>query len=290
MSRNKAVILTAVMAISGGASFVATRLAATGPRQTGPAGSVTWLGGAPDSVVELEKSFSGQADALIETLLQAQKTLATAIEDPCTPDAAVLAHVETVISAHESLLRRVGEHVAVLRLELPAGQRERLMDLCAETLRGPLIRGGGAGRGFGGGSRMGPRDGSGAGRGYGYGGGGGYGRGRRLGGGLAQSLRLTDEQIRIGQEQDAQFEADSASLRDTLLRERAKLLAAFEDPAATNDEILAQLDKLILAHGQIERRVAAHVLVLRPHLTADQQKWLIGLCRRIEAPPAAGQE
>ncbi len=282
MSRSRAIILTAVIAISGGISFVATRLAATGPRQTGPAGSVTWLSGAPDSVVELEKTFGGQADALIETLLQEQKNLGTAIEDPCTPDAAILARVETVIAAHENLLRQVGEHIAVLRLELPAGQCERLMDLCAETVRGPLIRAGG-------GSRMGPRDGSGAGRGYGRGAGGGYGRGRMLGGGLAQSLRLTDEQIRIGQEQDPGFETDSASLRDTLLSERTKLLGIFENPATTNDDLLAQLDKLILTHSQIERRVASHVLVLRPHLTADQQKWLIGLCRRTQDPPAGTQ-
>ena len=280
MKRNRAIILTAVMIISGGVSFVATRLTATGPQQVEPAGSIPWLSGAPSPVVELEKTFNGQADALINALLQAQRGLATAIEDPCTPDGAILAQVETVIAAHESLLRQVGEHIAVLRLELPAGQRQRLMDLCAETLRGPLIRGGGAGRGFRGGSRMGPRDGSGAGRGYGRGGGGGYGQGRRLGGGLAQSLRLTDEQIRIGQEQDPQFEADSANRRDTLLSERAKLLAVFENPTTTNDDLLGQLDRLILAHSQIERRVAAHVLVLRPYLTADQQKWLIGLCRR----------
>jgi hypothetical protein len=286
MKRNRAIILTAVMTISGGISFVATRLAATGPHQAGPA-AITWLSGAPTSIVELEKGFSGQADALINALLQAQRALATAIEDPCTPDAAILAQVETVIAAHESLLRQIGAHIATLRLELPAGQRQRLMDLCADTVRGPLIRGGGAGRGFGGGSRMGPRDGSGAGRGYGRG---GYGRDRMLGGGLAQSLRLTDEQIRIGQEQDPQFEADSANRRATLLSERAKLLAVFENPTTTNDDLLGQLDKLILAHSQIERRVAAHVLVLRPHLTADQQKWLIGLCRRTQDPPAAGQE
>jgi hypothetical protein len=290
MNRSGAILLTAVVVVSGGVSFVATRLAAVGPQKVERAGSVQWLSVAPSSVVELERSFNEQANALIATLLHEQKNLATAIEDPCTPDAAILAQVETVIGAHESLLRQVGEHIAALRLELPAGQREHLMDLCAQTIRGPLIRAGGGGRGFGGGSRMGPRDGSGAGRGYGYGGGSGYGRGRRLAGGLAQYLRLTDEQIRIGQEQDPEFETDSASLRDALLGERAKLLAIFENPATTNDDLLEQLDKLILTHSQIERRVARHVLILRPHLTADQQKWLIGLCQRAHASPAAGQE
>ncbi len=290
MSRNRAIILTAIMTISGGVSFVATRLAATAPQEAELTRSGRWLNGAPSSVVELDRNFEERASALVETLLQEQKNLAAAIEDPCAPDAAIFAHVETVIGAHESLLRQVGKHIAALRSELPAGQRERLMDLCAEIVRGPLIRGGGGGRGpgYGGGSRMGPRDGSGAGRGYGRGP--GYGRGRMLGGGLAQSLRLTDEQIRIGREQDPQFEADAASLRNTLLAERAKLLDIFENPATTNDSLLRQLDNLISAHSQIERRVAAHVLVLRPHLSAEQQKWLIGLCRCAQDPPVRGQQ
>jgi hypothetical protein len=40
---------------------------------------------------------------------------------------------------------------------------------------------------------------------------------------------------------------------------------------------------LISAHSQIERRIAKHVLVLRPYLTIEQQKWLIGLCRRSQS-------
>ena len=58
--------------------------------------------------MEREKSFSRQADALIATLLQEQKNLATTIEEPCTPDAAILGQVETVIAAYENLLRRIG--------------------------------------------------------------------------------------------------------------------------------------------------------------------------------------
>jgi hypothetical protein len=107
---------------------------------------------------------------------------------------------------------------------------------------------------------------------------------------LAQYLRLTDEQIRLAQQIDPAFESDSESLRDTLLSERATLLAAFENPTATNSDLLMQLDKLIVAHSQIERRVARHVVVLRPHLTAEQQKWLIGLCRRAQEPLSGGPQ
>jgi hypothetical protein len=289
MSRNRAIVLIIAVLASGGISFLATRLAAVAtqkPERSRPAG---WLGDAPASVVALEGDFDKEAQRLIETLLREQKSLGTAIEDPCTPDGAILAQVAAVIAAHEHLLKRVGEHIAALRSKLPIEQRQRLMSLCAEMVRGPLVRGTGRGPGYGGGSRMGPRDGSGmgrgaGGRGLGPGDGAGYGRGRRLGAGLAQSLRLTDEQTLIAEQQDPNFQADAAQLRNTLLAERAKLLAVFEDSQTTNDVLLQQLDKLIAAHSQIEQRVARHVLVLRPHLTADQQKWLIGLCRRQTAP------
>jgi hypothetical protein len=293
MTRNRAIILIVVVLISGVISFFIARLAAIATQKAEQ--PVRWLSDAPPSVVALEESFNREANILIEALLEKQKSLAGAIEDPCTPDDAILAQVETVIAAHEHLLRRVGEHIAALRSELPTAQRERLMDLCAETVRGPIGGGRGRGAGYGGGSRMGPRDGSGAGRGAGggrgYGGddGMGYGQRRRLRGGLAQYLRLTQEQTLIAQQHDPDFEADAARLRDALLAERAKLLAVFEDSQTRNDGLLQQIDKLISAHSQIERRIARHVLVLRPHLTADQQKWLIGLCRR-QIPPLGDQE
>ncbi len=290
MSRKKTITLTVVVLTCGGISFLAARMTASRSPEVGQAESVRWLAGAPAAVIRLEEDFNKQADKLVESLLQEQSRLAVALEDPCTPDGVVFAQSESVIAAHERLLRQIGQHIVALRLRLPEAQRERLMDLCADMVRGPLVRAGGRGAGYGGGSRMGPRDGSGAGRGpgggrgYGGGGGAGYGRGRRLAAGLAQSLRLTDQQATIAQQQDPDFTADSMRLRDALLSERTKLLAAFEDSQTANDELLALIEKLISAHSQIERRIAKHVLVLRPHLTADQQKWLIGLCRRAQSP------
>ena len=99
---------------------------------------------------------------------------------------------------------------------------------------------------------------------------------------LARRLRLDERQVSILWDKDSDFEADSMRLRDILLAERTKLLAIFEYPQSTDEELLQQIDKLILAHSQIERRIAEHVLVLRPYLTVEQQKWLIGLCRRSQ--------
>jgi hypothetical protein len=276
MSRNKTIVFIVVVVACGVVSFVGTRLAATDSPKNERDGA-SWLAQAAPPVIELEEKFNKEADALIEDLLQKQDGLALAIEDPCTPDESILAQVEKNIASHEHLLRRVGEHVSMLRSKLPAEQRERLMGLCADVVRGPIGQGRGRGYGYGGGRGMG-RGQRGWGRGR-EGGGRGYGQRRRQRGRLAQRLGLTDEQIRITQEQDPDFETDLRQLRDTLLAERETLLNMFEDPQIENGTLLEQVNRLISAHSQVERRLAQHLLILRPHLDVEQQKWLIGLCR-----------
>jgi hypothetical protein len=284
MSRNRTIAFVVVVAVCGLISFVGTRLAAIGSQRTEGDGPVRWLSEADASVIELEEKFSKEAEGWVDDLLQEQRSLALAIEDPCAPDELILAQAEKAIASNEHLLRRVGEHVAMLRLKLPAAQRQRLMGLCADVVRGPMGQGRGRGYGYGGGSGIGRQDLSGRGRGrrgWGRGretNGRGYGQRRRQGGRLAQRLGLTEEQILISQERDPDFEADLAQLRNGLLDERAKLLSAFEDLQTSNEELLEQINQLVLAHSQIERRLIRHLLILRPHLRVEQQKWLMGLC------------
>jgi len=277
MSRNRAIAFIMVVVACGVISFIGTRLAATGSQKTERDGSAPWLGEAAPSVIELEEKFSKEADGLIEDLLQEQNKLALAIEDPCTPDESILAQVEKAIASHEHLLGRVGEHVAMLRLKLPTEQRERLMGLCADVIRGPMSQGRGRGFGYGGGRGMGRGQ-----RGWGRGretNGRGYGQRRRQRGRLAQRLGLTEEQILIAQEKDPNIETDLMQMRNSLLEERAQLLSMFEAPQTGNEALLDQINQLISAHSQIEQRLARHLLILRPHLNAEQQKWLIGLCK-----------
>ena len=288
MNRNRTIALIVVVILCGGISFVGTRLAAIGSQKARRNESVSWLGEAAPSVIKLEEKFSHEVDELIENLQQEQRKLARVIEDPCTSGESILAQVENMIAVHEPLLQRVGAHIATLRSKLPEMQRERLMQLCAEVLRGPMRQG--SGRGYGGGRRMGWQGSPGAGRGpYPYGrgygreaGGRGYGRRRGQAGRLAQRLGLTDEQIFIIHEKDPDFEVDLNQMRNILLAERAELLNAFMDARTSNEELLKQIDTLVSAHSQIERRIARHLLVLRPHLNAEQQKWLIGLCRHSQ--------
>ena len=99
---------------------------------------------------------------------------------------------------------------------------------------------------------------------------------------LANRLRLTQEQIQLLQENDPNFETDAYDLYRELMDERTNLVSAFENPQSTNEELLKHINNLITTHSKIERRMARHVLLLRPYLTIEQQKWLIGLCRRFQ--------
>ena len=227
-------------------------------------------------------------DGFINNLVTQQKSLALALEDPCTPNEVVLEHAEDVIGAHEHLIRQVGKHVVELRSKLPAVNRDYLMQLCAQTLRGPMSRLGG--RVGGGRRRNGTGPGGPDGRDYGYGRGGGAGRGGRGGYGmrlrvrdrLTRRLGLDEEQVKILEEKDPDFETNSMNLRYALMTEREKLLFIFENPGSSDDELLKQIENFISTYSSIERRIAEHVLVLRPYLTVEQQKWLIGLCRRTQ--------
>ena len=282
MSRNRTAILGVIAFVCGAISFFNAHSTALSKKEPQP-----WLTDASDSTVALEDEFNQELSALIENMVDRQKSLGLVLEDPATPDEVVLEHGENVIGAHELLTMRAGEHVVALRGKLPAGNRQHLMRLCAETFRGPICRLGG--RGGGRGRHNGAGGGMGNGRGYGYGlhgsgrrAGPGYGMRRGIRNRLASRLRLDERQISLLHKEDADFEAETTDLRNILLAERATLLSAFEDPESRDDHLLQQIEKLVTAHSAIERRIIRHVLVLRPHLTVEQQKWLIGLCRRSQ--------
>lgn len=286
MNRKRTTILAVVAFACAAVSFLNARSTALSDQEVEHRPSRKWLSDASPAAIELEEQFDEQLDELMNALAARQKFLALVLDDPCTPNEVVLKHTENVIAARENLVRRVGEHVVELRGKLPAANRDYLMGLCAEMVRGPMRRLGGQAGGQG--RRNGSGGGGPGGRGYGYGRGGGVGRGGggdnglclRIRNRLAHRLRLDEEQVKVLQEKDPGFEAVSVHLRDALMTERAKLLSVFEDAESSDDELLQQIDMLISTHSRIERRIAKHVLVLRPYLAVEQQKWLIGLCRR----------
>jgi hypothetical protein len=283
MNTKRTAILGVVAFACGAISFFDARSTALSGTK-----SESWLSDVSNSVLALEEEFEQEMAAQIAMLMDEQESLGSALEDPCTPDEVVVKQAEKVIGAHERLMRRAGEQIVKLRGKLSADNREHLMHLCAETVRGPVRRleGRGSGRGRSDDS----------GRGYGYGRRGrgrgatgeGYGMRRAIRNRLSNRLELDERQVNLLYREDAEFDTETADLRERLLAERAKLLSMFEDSGSGDSQLLRQIEKLITAHSAIERRVVRHVLVLRPYLTGEQQKWLIGLCRRNHAksPPA----
>jgi len=88
-------------------------------------------------------------------------------------------------------------------------------------------------------------------------------------------LRLTPEQAAQVSDIEAAFAKDRAPLEAALTSARERLATLLENAATTNEEILQQVEKVIAAHDALERRVAEHLVAMRPHLTAEQQKRLL---------------
>ena len=102
------------------------------------------------------------------------------------------------------------------------------------------------------------------------------GRGRQAA--LSRWLDLSAERAEAVRKADPDFQQESDLLTANLAAEREKLAALIEDPASSDKQILEHVERVIAAHDALERRVARHLLAIRPHLTAGQQKRLMGLC------------
>jgi Spy/CpxP family protein refolding chaperone len=95
---------------------------------------------------------------------------------------------------------------------------------------------------------------------------------------LADWLGMSPEQAKKIQTIDATFAEESTKLERALFDERQKLAALFDREDATAEAIQQQVEKVIAADNALERRVAAHLVALRPHLTAEQRAKLYKRC------------
>lgn len=77
---------------------------------------------------------------------------------------------------------------------------------------------------------------------------------------------------------DPTFDADSAALRDQVLKARNTLAAMLEAAGPSEADILAQVDRVSAAENALQRRVTQYVLRIRHRLTTQQQMNLMGLC------------
>lgn len=285
MKRRDTFILVGVVLAAGTAAFSVGRTAALRQATDATGEQVQWLKGAPLEAVQTEQQFEQQTRQLIGQVRAKQAVLSSMLPDTRFTGEQILGQVDDIAQSYATLARSVGGHVARLRSTLPEAQKQQVMQSCANSVRGSMQRRyryrGGAqdqGQGFMGGRHGGWGRGEG-GRGAGY--------GRQYRGGrndgtqsLAGRLRLTQEQSTWIQRLDPNFEEQCIVLRDRLYEAHTNLLASLEDAQMTEQELAAKVDALIEAHDALEKRVAQHIVLLRPQLSQEQRDQLGGLCSR----------
>ncbi|MEN6426010.1 MAG: periplasmic heavy metal sensor [Phycisphaerales bacterium] len=243
----------------------------------------SWLRNAPRETIEADRRFEEQVRHSVETVRAEQAVLSTMLADADSTGEQVLAQVGRATESYGALIRTVGRHLVQLRDDLPRSQAKALMQSCAGSVRNQVQRRyrwrGGAqdqvgGRGYMGGRGTTGRRGKG---GPGYRG--GQDRGRAdAGNGLVRALGLTEEQRAWIQQQDPDFEADCTLLKDRLNEVHTQLAASLEDAGIDTEALSQRIDNLVEAHADLEKRVAQHLVLLRPHLSAEQRKQLSELC------------
>jgi len=94
---------------------------------------------------------------------------------------------------------------------------------------------------------------------------------------LATCLGLSPAETKAMVEADPDFNRQAATLRAELAKERDALAGLLETTASSDEILTQQVERVIAAHGALERRVARHVLAIRKHLTPSQAKCLMSL-------------
>ena len=232
------------------------------------------------AIRQSDPDFDTEAAELSLAFIVERQQLARLLDASGSTDEQITAQVESVIEANHALIRRVVTYILAIRKHLSPQQQQRFMHLCGNIIqgragKGRLVGGGNGGSGkqqFGSGKGNGRRP-----RQYGTGLGRGQGRGRRYSGGLSRNIEFTSEQIQAIQQLDPGFEAKSVEFTKTASKEHEQLALLLETPSANDNIILQQLEKLLEARAQLEHLTSQHVLLIRPHLSPEQQKILVGL-------------
>lgn len=95
---------------------------------------------------------------------------------------------------------------------------------------------------------------------------------------LAEWLHLDAESAEAINAYDPGFTKDLARLRGELAEARNDLIAMFENVNTRDEELRKQIESVIEAHNQLERRVSNYLVGVRSHLTSAQQQRLFSLC------------
>jgi protein CpxP len=105
--------------------------------------------------------------------------------------------------------------------------------------------------------------------------------------GLVQKLRITDEQIRRIEKIAQDFRAQEIDLRAVLEKYEVMLCFLMESAQADESKLLAQIDRVAQARGDLEKCHLQMTLAVRRVLTAEQAK---GLRELRPVPPFPGDQ
>jgi len=232
-------------------------------------------------IQQSDPDFDTEAVELSLGFMSERQQLAHLLDVPNSTDEQITAQVERVIKANHALIRRVVTYILATRKHLSPQQQQPLMHLCSNIIQGRAGRrrllgatdGDSGKQQFGRGKGNGRRPGR-----YGTGLGREQGRGRRYRGGLSRNIEFTPEQIQAIQQLDPEFEAKSVEFTKIASKEHEQLALLLETSSVNDNVILKQLEKLLEARAQLERLTSQHVLLIRPYLSSEQQKILVGLC------------
>jgi Spy/CpxP family protein refolding chaperone len=264
--------------IAGVVSFYITRGLNAGSEHSDQGSMKAWLAFTDEqdeAIRQSDPDFDTGAAELSLAFIAERQQLARLLDAPASSDEQVTAQVERVIEANHALIKRVVAHILAVREHLSPQQQQQLMRLCSNIIRGRAGKGRLLGGGNGGPGRQhfGPGKGNGGGPSRF-----GQGRRRRHRRRLARNIELTPEQIQIFEKLDPEFEAESTELAKTVSEEHGQLALLLETPSTNDNDILQQLEELLESRARLEQRTSRHVLLIRPHLSPEQQKILVGLC------------
>jgi len=242
------------------------------------------------AVFQADPNFDTGAKYLSETFIAERQKLASLLDNANSSELQISSQMKSVGNAHHALIRRVLRHILTVRKHLSEKQNQQFTQLCSNILRGRQVnvlnnsRGDGHGkqqfvsnggqgnrrrRGhFADDSQTSGNDNSGNGRQH----------RRRYRGGLKNSIDFTVEQIQIFKQLDPDFDSESAEFAKEIANHQKQLALLLELSTARDGEIMHQLEKTLEAQQQLESRTLQYVLLIRSHLSPEQQKQLVGLC------------
>ena len=94
-------------------------------------------------------------------------------------------------------------------------------------------------------------------------------------------LVFTNEQDKAIRQSDPYFDTEAAELSLAFITERQQLARLLDASGSTDEQVTAQVERVIKANHTLIKRVITYILAIRKHLSLQQQQPLMQLCGNI---------